>query len=157
MEGRTLMSDYVRERLRRPPNHGSSVVPLSTPVVAFGNPGSARVATLGLNPSRQEFLDTFGRELDGRQRRFETLASLRVSGLASASDDVLSMVLTACNQYFKRNPYRTWFDQLDEILRVIGASYYDGTACHLDLVQWATDPTWNGLPPAVRRRLLAED
>src|SRR5437870_2009560 len=24
-------------------------------------------------------------------------------------------------------------------------SYFSDTACHLDLSQWATDPTWNGL------------
>src|SRR5439155_24205920 len=31
------------------------------------------------------------------------------------------------------------------------------TACHLDLSQWATDPTWNGLAQNVRQRLVAED
>jgi hypothetical protein len=35
--------------------------------------------------------------------------------------------------------------------------HYDGTACHLDLVQWATDPTWGGLDSRVRADLLAAD
>jgi hypothetical protein len=56
--------DYVEQRLRRPPSSDSMVVAGSTPVIAFGNPGGARVATLGLNPSRQEFLDVSGNELD---------------------------------------------------------------------------------------------
>lgn len=152
-----MIPDYVERRLRRLPSESSAVVPGSTPVVAFGNPAGARAATLGLNPSRQEFLDTHGKELDNHRRRFETLVSLGVPSLASASDDVISAVLSACNEYFQRNPYRAWFDQLDEILRATGASYYDGSACHLDLVQWATDPTWNGLSSVVRRRLLGED
>jgi hypothetical protein len=146
-----MIPDYIERRLRQLPSDSSGVVLGSSPVVAFGNPGGARVATLGLNPSRQEFLDTDGKELDGRRRRFETLASLGVPSLASASDEVIGSVLSACNEYFQRNPYRAWFDQLDEILRAIGASYYDGSACHLDLVQWATDPS------VVRRRLLGED
>ena len=152
-----MIPDYVERRLRQLPSDSSGVVPGSTPVVAFGNPVGARVATLGLNPSRQEFLDTSGKELDSRRRRFETLASLGVPSLASASDEVIGSVLSACNEYFRRNPYRAWFDQLGEILRAMGASYYDGSACHLDLVQWATDPTWNGLSSVVRRRLLGED
>ena len=35
------------------------------------------------------------------------------------------------------------------------ASYYDGSACHLDLVQWATQPIWGKIAdPGVRRTLL---
>ncbi len=152
-----MIPDYVERRLRQPQSAGCWVVPGSTPVVAFGSPVDAWVATLGLNPSRREFLDADRRELDGERRRFETLASLGISSLASASNEAISAVFRACNEYFRRNPYRTWFDPLDEVLQASGASYYDGSACHLDLVQWATDPTWNGLSPGVRRRLLGED
>ncbi|MGH9192119.1 MAG: hypothetical protein ACRDZ0_06555 [Acidimicrobiales bacterium] len=53
---------------------------------------------------------------------------------------------------------REGFDPLDRILRgAIGASYYDRTACHLDLVQWATSPVWGGLASEVRGALLRED
>ncbi len=70
---------------------------------------------------------------------------------------MISQVLRDCDTYFERNPYRRWFDQLEPILSQCGASYYDGTACHLDLVQWATDPTWNRLPNEIQRGLLASD
>jgi hypothetical protein len=44
------------------------------------------------------------------------------------------------------------------VLKALGVSYYDGTACHLDLVQWATDPTWAGLKPVeIRLKLLRDD
>jgi hypothetical protein len=64
-----------------------------------------------------------------------------------------------CATYFRpgRNPYRRWFDTLDSILRTaLGVSYYDGTACHLDLVQWATNPVWAKLPVRVKELLLEE-
>jgi hypothetical protein len=38
----------------------AEVVAGSTPVIAFGDPFRATVATLGINPSRREFLDTNG-------------------------------------------------------------------------------------------------
>lgn len=57
----------------------------------------------------------------------------------------------------KRNPYRRWFDQLEPLLNAVGASYYDGSACHLDLVQWATDPKWGALSRSSRRMLLQQD
>jgi hypothetical protein len=131
-------------------------VPGSTPVLSFGNASHAAVATLGLNPSRQEFLDRNGRELGDTARRFETLASLGAPTLDSAPEAMVHRVVNACNGYFEGNPYRGWFDQLEAVLQSVRASYYDGTACHLDLVQWATDPVWSKLPSAVRNRLLAE-
>ena len=152
-----VLADYVVARLRRP-LPAEHVVPGSTPVLSFGNASDAAVATLGLNPSRQEFLDRNGRELSGTARRFETLASLGVPSLASASRPVLHRVVKACNGYFAANPYRRWFDQLEIILNSCGVSYYNGTACHLDLVQWATDPTWGRLEPkSVRHQLLDAD
>ena len=100
------ISEYIITRLRRTVPDGSSVVPGSTPVIAFGDPRKARVATLGFNPSRVEFLSNSGRELDGPDRRLETLRSLDCSDLASAPITALQTVLEACHNYFSRNPYR---------------------------------------------------
>lgn len=152
-----VLEDYIIDRLRAP-YPAACIVPGSTPVLSFGDPSKAVVATLGLNPSRQEFLDPIGRELTGIARRFETLSSLGVSNLSSASDAILQRVVNACNGYFQTNPYRRWFDQLEPVLQSVGASYYDGSACHLDLVQWATDPVWSKIPDrATRNRMLNED
>lgn len=148
---------YVIERIRRVPPAGSCIVPGSTPVVAFGNARVARVATLGLNPSRVEFLDRAGRELPEPRRRLETLHSLGVSRLADTSEETAARVVAGCNAYFQRNPYWQWFRPLEEVLVCLGASYSAGSACHLDLVQWATDPTWSGLSESIRQRLIAED
>lgn len=149
---------YIEERIRRPAPSAACVVPQSTPVVAFGNAQLAKAATLGLNPSRVEFLDDAGALLDGEARRLATHMSLGATDLAAASTSTVARVLEDCNAYFDRNPYRRWFDQLTPILTACGASYYDRSACHLDLVQWATDPTWGGLRPAsLRKRLIADD
>lgn len=151
------LADYIVTRLRRP-QPDEYVVPGSTPVLSFGNASDAAVATLGLNPSRQEFLDRSGNELGETTRRFETLASLGVPSLTSANEAMLQRVVDACHNYFSANPYRKWFDQLQPVLRSVGASYYDGSACHLDLVQWATDPVWSKIPDrTVRDRLLTDD
>ena len=150
--------EYIERRIRRPVPVDSYVVAGSTPVVSFGDAQTATTATLGLNPSRNEFLDRRRCELVGPSRRLATLRWLGTSGLSNAPQEAIARVLDDCNTYFRRNPLRQWFDQLERILKAIGASYYDGSACHLDLVQWATDPTWGDLrPAALRKRLLDAD
>ena len=153
----STMPAYIAERIRRPRPEGCGVVVGSTPVVAFGDFRRARVATLGLNPSKSEFLNTYGQELIGADRRLATLASLGVDLLDHASDTVVAEVVADCIGYFQRNPYRRWFDQLQRILDPLGVSYYNGSAAHLDLVQWATDPVWRHLSPPTRARLLRDD
>jgi hypothetical protein len=152
-----IIPAYIEARIRRSSSEGTYVVPASTPVVSFGDARNARVATLGLNPSRMEFTDDAGVFLEGNQRRLATHASLGLSDLTTASRHVVFQVLEDCNRYFQRQPYRQWFDKLEPILAACGASYYDGTACHLDLVQWATNPTWRKLSLSVRKTLIAED
>lgn len=52
-----------------------------------------------------------------------------------------------CLYYFKgKNPYTGWFNQLqDNILDPLTLSYYNDDVCHLDILRWATDPTWGKL------------
>ena len=99
-----------------------------------------------------------GGELTGDRRRLESLNSLGLSALADASVRQLETVVQRCYDYFLHQPYWRWFGQLEPILNQLGSSYNDGTACHLDLVQWATDPVWGGIKdPLVRDRLLRAD
>ena len=149
--------DYVERRLRQAPPEGCGVIARSTPVVGFGDPRNATVATIGLNPNRLEFLDPDGRLLADADRRLETLVSLGRDGLSDADPHILARVFEACNWYFERNPYRRWFDVLERVLNTVGVSYYRGTACHLTLVQWATNPTWALLPETSREALLERD
>lgn len=151
------MPEYIAARIRRAVPDGCSVIANSTPVISFGNAESAWVATLGLNPSLREFADAKDNWLTGAQRRLSTLDSLQIPDLADASDDHVAQVVSDCYGYFQTNPYH-WFKDLENLMAAgVGASFYDGTACHLDLVQWATDPVWSNLSPAVRKQLIDED
>jgi hypothetical protein len=133
------------------------IVPGSTPVLSFGPLSTATVATLGLNPSRDEFLDLDGSELQGNNRRLATLTSLSTTDLSLVHTNTLLQIVNDYETYFGRKPYHHWFDQLDYILAACGASYYNGSACHLDLIQWATDPKWSRLNRSVRSTLLEAD
>jgi hypothetical protein len=133
----------------------AGIVEHSTPVLSFGDPLRAEVATLGINPSRQEFYSTTGVLLSGGERRLATADSLGATPGQPLTANQAREVVADCNSYFDRNPYDYWFRPLDTLLsQAFGASYPDGTACHLDLVQWATDPVWGKLPDRASAELL---
>jgi hypothetical protein len=134
----------------------AGVIPWSCPVPVFGDPSKSRVATLGINPSGREFVDTNGRELDGTLRRFHTLRSLGLHRWADADNSHLRSMAEYCLGYFHRYPYDTWFKKLDYIVAGAGATYYGlaSSACHVDLVPYATEPRWTGLKPKQRALLL---
>lgn len=147
---------FVEERIRRPMPANLAVVPGSTPVVSFGDFRKAKVATLGWNPSKNEFLERSGHELDGDDRRLETWHSIGLSLLQNPRQDAAELVWNGCQNYFHRNHYH-WFNKLEQVLKGVGASYWDGTACHLDLVQWATNPVWRDLTDRQKQELLDAD
>jgi hypothetical protein len=154
---RNRRTSDVAGMVRRPVPAGCYVVDGSTPVVAFGDPDVAEVATLGMNPSAAEFRDRGG-WLAGDRRRLATLESLQSDSPESLTDEQVRQVVDDCVGYFHRHPNSTWFNPLNHILRWgLGVSYYDGTACHLDLVQWATDPIWEEIPDREVQRQLLDD
>jgi hypothetical protein len=157
--GRRGIPGPVAERVRRPIPAESCVLPGSLPVVSFGDPNEAVVATLSLNPSWREFESPGGVWLDGPRRRLASLISVGVADPRELDDEQVATVVAECNGYFRGpNWYRGWFHWLESILNVSEAgSYFDGTACHLDLVQWATKPAQGELPPDVWERLVEQD
>lgn len=139
----------LHNRLRRPPVAGT--VPGSLPVLFFGDLPRARVATIGLNPSWQEYLSPERTELDGPRRRFHTLRSLGASDRASLTAKQMDDAVETMRAYFEpTKPAYSWFRSLARVLEGFGASYTDGSAAHLDLVQEATDPAWSGFRQADR-------
>lgn len=150
------MTQGTALRIKTVPDN-SAIVAGSTPVVFFGDIKNSTVATLGINPSKNEFQNN-GILLSGNQKRFETLSSLGASNLSRLTDHQVQKVYDACINYFKTNPYRRWFDQLENnILKKFSVSFYSGTACHLDLVQWATDPIWRSVDNATKAQLIQSD
>ncbi len=160
--GRNLMFDsnsFLIERLRRRPCSYS--VPGSLPVVAFGDCKSARVATIGLNPSDKEYVDKSGIELNGSRRRFESLGSLGCEDRAQLTDEQCLIALDTMRDYFMPDkPVYAWFRPLGRVLDSLGSPYQTGEAAHLDLVQEATSLTWSNLhavDPNAIKSLLQQD
>lgn len=149
--------DHLLARAVRRPDLDLGIISGSTPVVSFGDPVESWVATLGINPSWSEFLDESGSLLDGRDRRLATLGSLGVERYEDLTPDHAVAIVDDCASYFERRPYK-WFQPLDQILtQALGASYADRTACHLDLVQWATRLVWGILLAEDQDQLLRQD
>lgn len=144
------------DRLDGDASTSADVLEWGAPVPVFGDPATAAVATLGLNPSDREFVDAAGAELQGPARRFHTLQSLGLMTWSEAETQHLELMLRSCREYFARNPYDQWFRRLDGVLAGLDASFYPprANACHLDVVPYATRRKWATLPLASRRRLL---
>ena len=137
-------------------NMRSSIIPWSCPVPSFGDPMTSKVATLGLNPSSREFVDVNGKELNGSIRRFHTLRSLNLTCWSKANVNHARLIMDSCQTYFSNNPYDVWFRRLDYLIAGTRASYYgrSKTACHLDLVPFATKSKWSELSLRERGLLL---
>jgi hypothetical protein len=115
------------------------------------------VATLGINPSNREFVDLAGRELTGAERRFHTLSSLGLESWRDADSRHLRLLHDSCRDYFSGQPYDRWFRILDTVIGSLDASYYGTTAltaCHLDLIPYATADKWTSVPLSGRKALL---
>ena len=153
MNSETDWPAYLIRRAMAQPPTGCSVVEGSTPVISFGNPIDARVATLGINPSRNEFLNPSGALMTGKKRRFTTLESLNILDRRAIDEGHGVSILDGCADYFKVRSY-AWFKPLNYILTEGTGASYGTDACHLDLVQWATDPVWRLLDKTIRSKLL---
>lgn len=149
-----VLPDYVLAMVRREPPVENAVVARSTPIVSFGNFRIASVATLGINPSNREFEDQNKRLLIGQSQRLENLDSLNADSSKSLTDSQVCKLVSACDSYFEKNSY-SWFTPLEKVIKPgLGVSYFDKSACHLDLVQWSTSAKWQALSTQTKRKFL---
>ncbi len=125
---------------------GCGVIPKTTPVISFGDFTTAKIATLGINPSSAEFLSA-GKLIQGEKKRLAD----EEFGAVEPID-----IWFRCKHYFLGNPYWNWFNHLEQLLLQVGASYKTN-ACHLDLSPWATDPIFSNLTPVQQQTLLSHD
>lgn len=113
----------------------------STPVISFGDFTICKVATLGINPSSIEFVDTRGKVLEKGKKRLTDLETL---GLTNTdffeSRKHVDEIWKGCQDYFNQelNPYWKWFGDLEKVLAKSNYSYLNSTVCHLDLFPLAT-------------------
>src|SRR5215471_15041142 len=88
----------LHKRLRWDPM--ANTVPGSLPVLFFGDPFRARVATIGINPSDKEYLDAKGIELTGKARRLETIGSLEATDRSSITEGQAAQAIATMRGYF---------------------------------------------------------
>ncbi|WP_297809595.1 hypothetical protein [uncultured Methylophaga sp.] len=137
---------------------GLGIIEWATPVPVFGDISNSNIATLGLNPSNREFVEVDGTELIGKKRRFHTLRSLGIDSWWQIQAHHTRMIEDSYKLYFEQNPYDGWFKALDNLMIGLEASYYGGminSACHLDLIPFATYKKWTSLSNNQRQRLLS--
>jgi hypothetical protein len=102
------------------------------PIPFFGNVLTAKVITVGLNPS------------DGE-----------IKGRGWPQPVTPTVVYDRLVNYFNNTQFRAypWFSTWERGLGELGVSYADGTAAHVDLCPWATRPM-SALPDHDRFALL---
>ena len=132
------------------------VITWGSPIICFGNIYESEIATLGINPSNREFVDSNGSELTDENRRFHTLNSLGINTWRKHNEKHISQITESCIEYFNRNPYDNWFKKLDYLISGTGSSYYFpyDNACHLDLIPYATTSKWSELSAIQKSELL---
>jgi hypothetical protein len=133
----------------------------SLPVLFFGDPFRATVASVSLNPSPREYLNARGDELTGAERRFETLRSLGAADRPSLTPAQCDRAIETMRGYFDPGkPMYSFFAGLSRVLEGMGYRYSERGAAHLDLVQEATSLTWSALNqerPEEARLLVERD
>ena len=163
METIYLIEERVIERAMANYPQIPQLVEFSTPVVSFGYPSNARMVTVGINPSSLEFLtaDKNKKILPAAEKRLVDLEMLGVSNPKALTRETAIKVINGCYRYFDKTskPYMKWFRHLnDNVNDYFDCDYRDGTAAHLDLVQWATHPVWGKIKDyGVREELLQSD
>lgn len=132
------------------------LIPFASPILYFGNIKDATVATLGINPSNKEFLDNNNKLILGELRRFHTLNSLHLSNWEELDNDMYIKIIESFENYFVKNPYDSWFKQLDYLLSGAIYSYYFpyNNLVHLDLTPITTNEKWGKIPIQTQKILL---
>jgi len=147
----------ILERIKRPIENNLSITKQSTPIIYFGNYNKAKACTISLNPSDREFLDKNGNILSGTKERLCSRKKLGKKDADILNDSEANIVEKYCNDYFKINPYKIWFNKYDHLIKKFGYSYYNDSCVALDLIQWATTPFWNGLEENIKSIHLKND
>lgn len=152
------MDQQTLNRILQPAPAGLGIVPGTTPVVSFGDISRARIATISINPSHREFVDNKGSLLAPMKKRLVDYDSLGLPQGAPLNESHAQAILDGCNSYFSGEKTYGWFKTMQSaVLDPFNVHYASGTACHLDLVQWATSPIWRDLSASQRAALLEQD
>jgi hypothetical protein len=109
----------------------------SWPIPFFGNVDSAKVITVGVNPAESEFYET---------RNWPSKLTYKELG---------ERIINYFKLEFPR--YHSWFEPWEEALNILGYSYKDGSAAHLDLSPRATIPMSKAPDPILFEEMIRKD
>ena len=134
---------------------GVGIAKGTTPVISFGDYTTAKIATIGINPSIREFKPSKGVLFDKSKKRLTDHDTLGISmEYKQYSDAEATKIWEGCKSYFQnKNAYWTWFKHLEELIQHTGASY-KSDATHLDITPWTTEPVWSKLDAGDASKLL---
>lgn len=153
-----ISEDFLIQRIQEPIPAGAPVVAVSLPVTSFGDPNQARIATIGINPSSGEFCSKGNTPLKSGKKRFVDRQDIGLDEGAIPNREQALRILEGNHNYFRTENVYKWFDSMQKwVLEPLNASYREGSAVHLDLVQWATNPIWNKITDSAMRDLLVSE
>jgi hypothetical protein len=129
------------------------------PVPWFGDITTAKVATIGINPSHAEFFFKKNNDfllLEGSKRRLLSWKDLGVE-TDQSTEGMRNELAKSCNNYFRTGNHYKWFEPFNQLLTETSKlNYLEGTACHLDLFPWVTTDVWRKLKGCDRAILVGE-
>ena len=145
--------DFEKEILNRisfmTPPVDAGFIPKTTPVISFGDVTTAKIATLGINPSANEFMS--GTNLLATDKK-------RLADNEDYEAGPVDIWFRSKNYFLTGNAYWEWFQPLEDLLAAFGETYKNyWSSCHLDLSPWATFPAFGKLNPAQQSNLLNHD
>ena len=155
-----IEESFLLKRIMEPRPPIQEIIDISYPVTSFGDINKARVLTVGINPSSREYFQTGAKAqpLPLGKKRLVDSETLDIGPGSEINLAEAKEVLDGNNNYFAKsgNPYH-WFNLIEQYaLAPIGASYFDGSAAHVDIVQWATDPIWSEIQSVDSREKLIQ-
>jgi hypothetical protein len=142
-----VLKEFLIEKISEPLPTIVKIVEGSIPIVFFGNVEKAEIATLSLNPSNKEF------EHNGVRRCVDRM-ELGVSDNQKLTSGQAESVYKSLLLFFKVNPYKTWFNPMNNMFKSKGYEYYNDKIVHLDISPWATSDKWGSLSLEQRESII---
>lgn len=147
------MFDKIKELLTIVENSCSDLIIREyAPILYFGDIKNSKIATVGLNPSDREYYNSNGQPSD----RFLSKQDLEIDSWTEISNEEISKIKLSFDFYFNHNPYKNWFNRLENLLTEGNYSYYFpyNNIVHLDIIPVATKKKWGSLSAAERKFLI---
>jgi hypothetical protein len=155
-----LSKTEILNAVKQPIPKNMGIVPLSVPLLYYGNYEKANACTVGINPGPAEFTTNTRKHTDGKHPVSRKTLGFKDS--AELTTEAGNKVIQYCTAYFSDvykevNQDEKWFKALEAIAQQFypDYSYSKGTLVHADIVGWSTEKGWGGLDKDIKTRLIS--